>query len=102
MSHLCLHGNTSEIQRTALVGCKKKGYGPYMSTGTRARGNDEEWYNLVSAGLLDLAEYHGKVDSDEVKGITLTTLFNNNYTKLFLKRILQKHINALVPLSLGQ
>ncbi|XP_022090789.1 transmembrane protein 232-like isoform X2 [Acanthaster planci] len=70
MSHLCLHGSTAEIQRTALVGSKKKGYGPYMhkkqaGSGSSQAPADEEQHCLSSAGLLDLAEYQGKIDGDE-------------------------------------
>lgn len=60
MGHLCLHGNTANIQKRALVGDRKPDYrsAPTL-TSQRPSG-------MESAGLLDMAEYENPPDDDDL------------------------------------
>ncbi|XP_063953312.1 uncharacterized protein LOC129255534 isoform X1 [Lytechinus pictus] len=58
MSHLCLHGNTSNIQKRALVGDRKPDYRSAPTV------TSQKLNGLESAGLLDMAEYENPPEDD--------------------------------------
>ena len=60
MGHLCLHGNTANIQKRALVGDRQP---DYRSTPAMTA---QKLSGLESAGLLDMAEYEQDVPEDDL------------------------------------
>ncbi|XP_072173528.1 uncharacterized protein [Diadema setosum] len=58
MGQLCLHGNTANIQKRALVGDRLPDYRTAPSASAYKLGG------LTSAGLLDMAEFEGSKEDD--------------------------------------